>query len=489
MNSFLRHTALRLWITAIAGCLVCLVLIPWWQSLMGVQWLVLPVFAIMVIFYWAVGWGMNRLGVIQIERHAREATVWERAGMMKEAEFALEQVLAVFDSFWLSPVMRRRRATWVAGRLSRFYLSLPRLSTKALDRIRAYLRVNPQDQAAAEGWLEFLLASNGEMPQDHELASLISEAQTGNPKIQMRLLQFFLSTRRADFAAMQTYRRVWQQPDDLPENLLRTLAAILLDGQFLNDWALKVYLKAYQAGDTDCIEGLAAALRWITPNLENRKDLEAASQIVTAASLDQMDRLIRRFEPPPHRRPAPQVQHRMAKTGQVFQAAAKTWSSAGVSFAVRAYRSFGRLSQILIDLKERLRHGSVSWRRGAGVIAIVLSVIGVGIMGWRAVDEPPVSQTEVPLEEKKQAPVIQDPFTIQVAAYLHPEDADRLVGQLKQHGLDAFRTQAASAQRTWYQVKVSHFASKIQAQEFGQQLKAKGLIDDFYVANYKPEGG
>jgi len=81
--------------------------------------------------------------------------------------------------------------------------------------------------------------------------------------------------------------------------------------------------------------------------------------------------------------------------------------------------------------------------------------------------------------------LITDPFTIQVAAYLKSEDAQRFVDQLIQAELDAFWTQAASANRSWYQVKVSHFATREAAQAYGRELKSKGLIDDFYVANYE----
>ncbi|MBR9979519.1 MAG: SPOR domain-containing protein, partial [Desulfatitalea sp.] len=45
---------------------------------------------------------------------------------------------------------------------------------------------------------------------------------------------------------------------------------------------------------------------------------------------------------------------------------------------------------------------------------------------------------------------------------------------------------AASGSRTWYQVKVSHFPTRDQARQYGEQLKTKGLIDDFYVANFTP---
>ena len=46
------------------------------------------------------------------------------------------------------------------------------------------------------------------------------------------------------------------------------------------------------------------------------------------------------------------------------------------------------------------------------------------------------------------------------------------------------RTLNTGANRTWYQVKVSHFSTREAAQNYGLDLKSKGLIDDFFVANY-----
>jgi cell division septation protein DedD len=114
-----------------------------------------------------------------------------------------------------------------------------------------------------------------------------------------------------------------------------------------------------------------------------------------------------------------------------------------------------------------------------GAVGVVMVVVG------RQMIETPVEPPD-PIVVPVEAPLpVKDPFTIQVAAYLKSDDAQRFVDQLKQHGLDAFWTEATSANRKWYQVKVSHFATKAQAMQYGRELKSKGLIDDYYVANYK----
>ncbi len=81
--------------------------------------------------------------------------------------------------------------------------------------------------------------------------------------------------------------------------------------------------------------------------------------------------------------------------------------------------------------------------------------------------------------------VVTDPFTLQVAAYLKPQDAERYVKGLKMKQLDAFWIKRRGKTKVWYQVRVSHFANKASARDYGKDLKAQGIIDDFYVANYE----
>ena len=81
--------------------------------------------------------------------------------------------------------------------------------------------------------------------------------------------------------------------------------------------------------------------------------------------------------------------------------------------------------------------------------------------------------------------MITEPFTIQGAAYLEPDYAQRYVTQLKKQGLDAYWTEAATGNKRWYQVRLSHFKDKNSARAYGESLKARGIFDDYYVANYQ----
>jgi hypothetical protein len=110
----------------------------------------------------------------------------------------------------------------------------------------------------------------------------------------------------------------------------------------------------------------------------------------------------------------------------------------------------------------------------AAVIALVINTVSHLIK----VEKPVVQKVE------KAPEVITDPFTLQVAAYLKPAYAKKYVEQLKKQGLDAYWREAISANKKWYQVRISHFADKKSARDFGVSLKAEGIIDDYYVANY-----
>ena len=117
--------------------------------------------------------------------------------------------------------------------------------------------------------------------------------------------------------------------------------------------------------------------------------------------------------------------------------------------------------------------------------AMGLFFIGVG---WLVINTALHLAANFKTVEKVPEPVVApvtDPFTLQVAAYLKETDARRYVDQLKAQGLDAYWTLASGANKTWYQVRIAHFKTKAEARAFGEQLKKRQQIGDYYVANFK----
>jgi len=440
--------------------------------------IVLPAVIILCFCFFLFGWLMNQLGKVVIRRQVAEAAVWERAGMNTEAEAAFEQAKSIYDSFWLSPVQRRQFAKWITQRLARFYLVQPAADQDGQAMVMSYLIMQPQDHAVALGWLEAALHREHHTREEHDLAGRIAEALAQNYDIQKLLMQFFLSDGRVDFVAMQTYRQVWSE--DLPQSLVQVLAKVLLNEFYIDDWALQVYLKAYALGDPECIEGIAAGVHLLRPNEDNRQFLANAETIVAKLDESRQIELARQFQPIK----VENNQHPKTKPRTTFTAMGKSvvsfWQTIGQNIRLMPKRVETQVKRVSILLQQ-------SPKVRNAIIFAVLFCMGSALVitGWHIFRlQTPAPQTSATTVVPTPTP-ISDPFTIQVAAYLSPEDAQRFVDRLNSQGVDAFFTKANSLDRTWYQVKVSHFATKEEAGKFGEMLKSKGLIDDFYVANYK----
>lgn len=475
MNPLFKHLTARLWLTAILGGVTCFAVLPWWQQLFGINWLLLPAMVIMVISFGITGWGLNRMGVAFVGRCVNEASVWERAGMMAEAEGALQSATALFDSFWLSPVLRRKRTPWMTAILARFYLGQTARNPHARAMVAGYLCQHPEDDRVAEGWLEQLLNRDHHTRVEYEAAECIGETLDSHRRIQQLLMQFHLGNRRSDFDAMRVYQQVWQQQHPLPPDLTKELTRLLIHEGVLTHWALQVYLSAWHAGEKSALKGIAAAVCWLRLTVENRQDLAAAKKVVAAMPKDRIKQLAERFKP--------------TEDTEVGQTPAKRKMHPG------AERSKALAKEMVTSSRSWIQtitaHGAAVGRRIWAYAFAHPAVVGGGVavmvtvlfaLGWQLRGKSVVPPAPMPIEEVQ--PVLQ-PFTIQVAAYMHAEDAQGFVDRLKKEGLDVFWTKATSADRTWFQVKVGHFETKQQARLFGQDLKTKGLIDDFYVANYQ----
>jgi len=81
---------------------------------------------------------------------------------------------------------------------------------------------------------------------------------------------------------------------------------------------------------------------------------------------------------------------------------------------------------------------------------------------------------------------VEGRFTVQVAAYLKPEHAEWFMSQLQEKGIAAYWVQTKRGGKQWYQVRVSRFPDKASARAYGENLKAQGIIEDFYIANFVP---
>lgn len=479
----LKHIAIRLWLTILIGSLAALAGLRALQMPLGLEWafaLAAPVF---VLVFYAIGWLFNRFGLNLVQRLINEASVWERAGKPPQAEKLFRKAVAVFDSFLISPFNKERRALKLTGHMARFYLTQTDISPEAEDAIMAYLKMRPGDHAVAETWLQHLENRDRDPKELESLLSTLGKSQGDDPAIQTLIARRYLYDRRTDFQALQTYRRLIENNETPDESMIGHMAELFFEKRRMDALALQAYITAYKLDRKrrHLIHGIAACLQGTQADNTDPAFMKEARALLSKIDPTALKKIVAEFRPsaPPEKKPA-----RPSKTSTLETLAtaaigaaralttgitsAVTTSAAMLTMTYRRFRSFPNLKPIL-------RWTAVGLA-GAGLAMLVINTASY-LMESRP-PEPEKIETPPPV-------VITDPYTLQVAAYLKIEHAEEYVAQLKQTGLDAYWTKAQGAKSKWYQVRLSHFADKASARAYGDSLKAKGIIDDFYVANYQ----
>ncbi len=478
MGLFFKHTAVRLWTALVLGSLATLVALPPLAGSLGPAWMIGPAVGLLVVAYWLVGITFAFVGRRRFDRLLEEARVWERAGMEREARQTLSRAEAIVDSFLFSPFSRRRPAGRLLASQARFRMAQGQAHVSSDAVVAAYLRQAPQDREAAVQWLADISADGDATASTHDIAVRIGRAHPDDPVVQQRLAHFYISQRRCDFAALQTYAQVVDTGLPLPEGLIDDLAEIFLSERRTDRLALKVFLRAHQGGLTGnrLFAGIAACCRDIPAGPVTCDLLQSGRRLLNHMNLSQRAELANDYLPDAADA-IQQGKHRFRPTRRLHIAPLlRRGFSALTGIGAAAAVRMARLRKFFTSPQGRSR---LKW---AG---ITLSLIAVGWMAVSTAIYLAATFKTVEPVTSVETQTITDPFTLQVAAYLKETDARRYVEQLISHGLDAYWTRAVGTNKTWYQVRISHFATKAQAREVGEDLKTRRLIGDYYIANYK----
>ena len=482
MILWFKHMAVRLWSTLLIGSLAILVFFPPLAAMWGAGWMIVPALLLFVVTFWVVGMIFAALGRHRVARLINEAAVWDRAGMAREARQTLMRAEATVDSFLFSPFSRRVPAGRLLTQTAHFQLAQPNPGAATDAVIGAYLDNFPRDRDAAVKWLDRLLAGRPVTRKTHEIAAGIGTAHPDDAAIQRMLAQFYLAERRCDFAALQAYRQLVEDETALSDKLLRRLSDLFLGERRVDNLALQVYLMDHRQGNSDrhLQAAMAACCRLIHPTPLTRPLLERAEAAL--AGLDPARRQALAADFGEHFA-EPAVMQRTARRRPVRPAVgpAVRQTLAGV------IRDGGRAATGLAGLFRRLMSMLASRKSRATAKWTVVGLLGI-VVGWLVVNTILHLSADFQAVKETPAPVVvpvTDPFTLQVAAYLKDSDALRFVEQLKGQGLDAYWTRATGGSKTWYQVRISHYATKAAARAVGEDLKQRRIIGDFYVANYK----
>jgi tetratricopeptide (TPR) repeat protein len=474
---------MRLWLSILAGTMTVLWCLPVVASEVDPLWMLVLAMIVLVVAFFAIGWFLNHLALKMIERLMREASIWERAGNFRRAEKIFRKALAVFDSFLIAPASRKHKSKRLVMHLARFYLARQNRDHSAETFITTCLHSHPAEKALAEEWLQQAVLQLDFTADQQELAFRIGEAQPGNLKIQMLLARLYLATERNDYQALQSYRRVLENDPALDSGLATQLADLFFQDRRIDAWALKAYVTSY-ANDPKkdyLLQGMAACLHWGNGDTLPPDLLREAEGFLSHAQVKDRTALRQDFTPPAP--PEPGIRPRMNRL-KIARRALQNFFRATRSFI----RSFLSVFFTFLDFFKSLYRRAINYKYwqpmlkwgGICLAGTALTVLAVNTVSFLIQPGPDILEKEIP-----SVVVVTDPFTLQVAAYIKKEQAEKYVADLKALDLDAYWTEAKGVRTRWYQVRLSHFPNKASARAYGEALKSKGIIDDFYVANYQ----
>ena len=303
-----------------------------------------------------------------------------------------------------------------------------------------------------------------------------------HPGIQKSLATLYLAARRTDFAALAAYQRVFDPQGEGDEAMAASLAGLFVQEGRVDDWALALYIRTFSATKAvDCLRGVAACVHWLQETAANARDLGTGRRLIAKFDAHQLAGMRAGFVPPETEEQAPG-----RKTGWTLKTAAGTARRA----AAMTLTVLGRITAGGADAARSAVKGieqvgrsprarrAMIWSgaalAGAGALFFLINTAGHLLQ--------PRTRTAL---APTPAPVpVTDKFTIQVAAYLKKAHAEKFVRALRENKIDAYWAEASGKNKRWFQVRVHHFPDKASARAYGESLKAKGIIDDFYVANY-----
>lgn len=459
-------------------------LLPLLPFRISLEWILIPALIILFLFFMVIGWILNLYGSGLVERLISEATILERKGHNKAAERAYKKAFTVFDSFILSYVGKKKNSASLISRMARFYVARAEKDLESEAFIISYLYSHPNDSEVARDWLQRIRNRPDIQKEHQELAFRIGSSQPDNIAIQKMLANLYLYAKRSDFPALQTYRRVLEKGGKETEGIVKALSEIFLSEGRADEWALDIYLQAYRLNrdNLKILDGIAACTYWLSDSDDiNTRSFREASELLSEISTENLEEMRHGFKPS-ITQPTKSIRKKPIRRYAVGEAV----FNAIVNYSNHTYRTMKTLIYLIYNWTTRLVHFIKQSRRSRQVLkwtvtmalALVIIMLVINTIGYLLKSEP-ASEKEKVVKE-----IVTDPFTLQVAAYLKQEHAEKYVAFLKEHKLDAYWTETIGEKRRYYQVRVSHFPDKASARTYGESLKSKGIIEDFYVANY-----
>ncbi len=485
MIHWLKHISLRMGFAVLLGITISLLLLRIAPPVASPVWAITVILVVGGLIFIVMGWLCNRIGLALIKPLIREAEVWERGQDTRRAEAIYHKAMATCNSFLMSPPVKRRLLKGITAKILRFYMARPEKDLSSAAFLFSYLMDHPQDAEVAENWLQHTDSLESDNREHNELAIRIGNAQPENTTIQHALARFFLAEKRTDFPALQTYRRILENKNRQDVgSIALALADLFLKQGRADELSLNVYLTALKqkTNHARLVRGIAACTHWVRRTDRTAPLLEYARQLLTRNGISLTEDMLKEFHPPVTRPVPPPKPAAFKNIGAIIAFIRQMVKTIRQGILISTQTIGTGIKTLLAFIRASKRAKMVLKVGVASALAVGVIIAMINTISHLVPARPPSMDDSRP--DVVAVPVVTDPFTLQVAAYLKPEHAVKYETNLKKQNLDAYTIIVKGPEKTWYQVRISHFPDKDTAKAYGTSLKARNIIDDFYIANY-----
>jgi hypothetical protein len=288
----------------------------------------------------------------------------------------------------------------------------------------------------------------------------------------------------ADFALSHEIDAHWMDPGYLwamsqggerAERVTRFLLPGFLARNRQDDLATLVFLKAQViAPSREVLKTLRRIAYDYARTFRNdplaRRVKEAIGETFEAEELVEVDDQIKPTLPLIKIRPAPKKSVKRERA-PVFR---PLWLLV-IAFLQSIFHLF---SNTLSKIKIRINLRYLTFSLGIAVLAIA-----AGLVIIRFMHAPKPEPAPTPTRSTMQVYQSDLRYTIQVSAYRDQTQAEQMVTKLRSLGEEAY-WQKTDGQRPWYRVRVGGYATQGDAKRHAEDLIARKLISNYYVANF-----
>ena len=419
MIRLLRNISIYLWITTMATIPLVFYILPGLTRFFPGINPVTAGFVILITIAAAEGFLMDQVAARTVISLIKEGQAWERSGILNKAKRNYIKALRIYDTFFFWPFSAKKTARIISGAIAKFKLNTSIDNQNFKLATAVYLKMNPEDEDLARLWLEQLRRSTIVTSLDQEVLSVLVEKHYANKRLSGLMIDIFLGLERTDFSATKLYQHVQKDP------------------VFENKYAKKIDSLIGKPEKTIQQEAF-----FLQPQKKPGRKIEIKKKIQAMAQ----------------------------KTAFFLK---RSWAciGSGLSFLIL---SAGKVAAYIKEHEKARFYLKVGF----------LGIISAWFLFFMITTLSHMSKFRAAEKERVKIEIqTPKPFSIQVAAYLKQKHADRYVDILKKKGIDAMTKKVNGGGKTWFVVRVSEFADKKSAADYGRKLKRQKIIDDFFVNN------